>query len=81
MNKSIDQQLIVRYAVRETMGIVVMGVALFVSAGRVDWWAAWTALAVMLGWSIATAIVILRTNPELLAERLGPRKEIGRAHV
>jgi protein-S-isoprenylcysteine O-methyltransferase Ste14 len=28
----------------------------------------------MLGWSIATAIVILRTNPELLAERLGPRK-------
>lgn len=74
MNKSIDQQLIVRYAVRETMGIVVMGVALFVSAGRVDWWAAWAALAVMLGWSIATAIVILRTNPELLAERLGPRK-------
>jgi protein-S-isoprenylcysteine O-methyltransferase Ste14 len=28
----------------------------------------------MLAWITATAIVILRTNPDLLAERLGPRK-------
>ena len=69
-----DPKLIVRYAIRETMGIVVMGVALFWSAGRIDWWPAWAALAVMAAWTIATAIVILRTNPSLLAERLGPRK-------
>jgi protein-S-isoprenylcysteine O-methyltransferase Ste14 len=66
--------LIARYAIRETLGLVVMGAALFWSAGRVDWWNAWAALAVMAGWSIATAVVILRTNPGLLAERLGPRK-------
>jgi len=40
-------KLIVRYAVRETMGLVVMGAALFWSAGRMDWWPAWAALAVM----------------------------------
>jgi protein-S-isoprenylcysteine O-methyltransferase Ste14 len=51
-----------------------MGVALFWSAGRIDWWQAWGALAVMFGWITATAIVILRFNPDLLAERLGPRK-------
>ncbi len=28
----------------------------------------------MLAWTVATAIVILRFNPDLLAERLGPRK-------
>jgi protein-S-isoprenylcysteine O-methyltransferase Ste14 len=56
------------------MGIVIMGLALFWSAGRVDWWAAWAALAVMVAWIVATAIVIIRTNPDLLAERLGPRK-------
>ena len=33
-----DAKLIARYAVRETMGLVLMGVALFWSAGRIDWW-------------------------------------------
>jgi protein-S-isoprenylcysteine O-methyltransferase Ste14 len=69
-----DSKLAVRYAVRETMGLVTMGVALFWSAGRIDWWPAWGALAVMLGWIVATALVIFRTNPELAAERLGPRR-------
>jgi protein-S-isoprenylcysteine O-methyltransferase Ste14 len=69
-----DTKLIVRYAIRETMGIVVMGVALFWSAGRIDWWPAWAAVAVMVAWIVATAIVVLRLNPDLLAERLGPRQ-------
>lgn len=51
-----------------------MGVALFWSAGRTDWWPAWALIVVMLAWSTATAIVILRFNPDLLADRLGPRK-------
>jgi protein-S-isoprenylcysteine O-methyltransferase Ste14 len=69
-----DRKLITRYAIRETMGLVVMGVALFWSAGRVNWWPAWAALAVMAAWVVATAYVILRFNPALIAERLGPRK-------
>lgn len=69
-----DKKIIARYAVRETMGIVLMGVALFWSAGKMNWWPAWATLAVMAGWIVATAIVILRFNPSLLAERLGPRK-------
>lgn len=69
-----DTKLIARYTIREIMGIVVMGVALFWSAGRIDWWPAWASIAVMLAWITATAIVIFRFNPDLLAERLGPRK-------
>src|SRR5512146_2216517 len=72
--KNIDSSLIARFAFREAMGIVIMGVALFWSAGEIDWWPAWAAIAVMLAWITATAIVILRFNPTLLAERLGPRK-------
>ena len=64
----------VRYAIRETMGLAVMAVALFWSAGRIDWWAAWAALAVMAAWIAATAIILFRYNPDLLAERLGPRR-------
>ena len=69
-----NTRLIARYIVRETLGIVIMGVALFWSAGRIDWWPAWAALIVMLAWIVGTAIVILYHNPSLLAERLGPRK-------
>jgi hypothetical protein len=69
-----NTKLIARYIIRETMGIVVMGAALFWSAGRIDWWAAWAAIVVMSAWITASAIVILRFNPDLLAERLGPRK-------
>jgi len=69
-----DTKLIARYAIRETMGIVVMGVALFWSSGQINWWPAWASIAVMLAWIAATSIVIFRFNPDLLAERLGPRK-------
>jgi protein-S-isoprenylcysteine O-methyltransferase Ste14 len=69
-----DRKLVVRYIVREAMGLVIMGVALFWPARRLDWWAAWAALAVMAAWIVATAVVIFRFNPGLLAERLGPRK-------
>jgi protein-S-isoprenylcysteine O-methyltransferase Ste14 len=69
-----DSKLIARYAVRETTGIFVMAVALFWSAGRLDWWPAWASVAVMAAWTVATAAVIFRSNPDLLAERLGPRR-------
>ncbi len=63
-----------RYAAREVLSVVGMGVALFWSAGRIDWWPAWAALAVMAVWTAATAVIVLYYNPSLLAERLGPRK-------
>lgn len=69
-----DAKLFARYAIRETLGLVVMAVALFWSAGRVDWWPGWAVLGVMAAWIVATAIAIVRFNPALLAERLGPRK-------
>jgi len=69
-----DTRLFARYAVRELLGLGGMGVALFWSAGRFDWWPGWAALAVMAAWIAATAIVIVRSNPALLAERLGPRR-------
>jgi isoprenylcysteine carboxyl methyltransferase (ICMT) family protein YpbQ len=69
-----DTKLAIRYAVRETLGLVGMAVALFWSAGQIDWWPGWAALAVIAGWITATAIIIFRFNPGLLAERLGPRR-------
>ena len=69
-----DTKLVARYILGEILGIVGMGVALFWSAGRIDWWPAWASIAVMLAWITAMEIVIFRFNPDLLAERLGARK-------
>lgn len=66
-----ETRSVVRYSIREALGLVGMGVALFWSAGRTDWWQAWAALGVMLAWTAATAVVVFRIHPELLADRLG----------
>jgi len=69
-----DKRLLARFAVREISGLAFMGVALFWSAGEINWWSAWVLIALTATWSAATAVVILRNRPDLLAERLGPRK-------
>ncbi len=66
-------RLSVRFALREALGIASTGVALFWSAGTMAWWPAWAVLGITSAWVVSTAVVILRRNPSLLAERLGPR--------
>ncbi len=63
-----------RYLFREVLSLAGMGVALFWAAGRIDWWPAWAALAVMAVWTAATAVIVLHYNRDLLPERLERRK-------
>jgi protein-S-isoprenylcysteine O-methyltransferase Ste14 len=69
-----NPKLIALYILDQILGIAGMGVALFWSAGRIDWWAAWAAIAVWLAFYIAMDILLLRFNPDLMAERLNPPK-------
>jgi protein-S-isoprenylcysteine O-methyltransferase Ste14 len=69
-----NKKMAARYFIRELLGLFVMGSALFLSAGTLNWWPAWAALGVMLAWILATAFVVFVLQPDLLAERLGPRK-------
>lgn len=69
-----NRKLIARFAFREAMGLAFMAVALFWSAGTLEWWPGWAALALTTAWILATGVVIVRHHPDLLAERLGPRK-------
>ena len=65
---------VTRWAVRETMGVVMLAVLLFLAAGTVNWLAGWAIVIVTAGWVIGTAIVVIPRYPKLLAERLGPKK-------
>jgi len=70
-----NTKLIVIYFLYDLLSIFGMGVALFWSAGQIDWWAAWAAVAVMLVCMMAIDIVILRFQPDLLVERMYPPKD------
>ncbi len=65
---------VTRWAIRETMGVVMLAVMLFLAAGTVNWMAGWAMVIIMASWVMATAIVVIPRYPELLAERLGPKK-------
>ncbi len=65
---------VTRWAVRETMGVIMLAVLLFLAAGTVNWIAGWAMVIIMAGWVIATAVVVIPRYPELLAERVGPRR-------
>jgi protein-S-isoprenylcysteine O-methyltransferase Ste14 len=67
-------KIVVFYFVGEIFSVASVGVALFWSAGRLDWWPAWAVMAVLLSWLTALGIVILRSNPDLLIERIHPPK-------
>ena len=69
-----NTKLVALYILDQILGVAAMGVALFWSAGRIDWWAAWAAIAVWLAFYTAMDILLLRFNPELMAERLSPPK-------
>jgi protein-S-isoprenylcysteine O-methyltransferase Ste14 len=65
---------VIRWAVRETMGLVMMGVILFLAAGTWRWVWGWALVILMTAWVAATAAVVVPRYPQLLAERTGPRK-------
>ncbi len=65
---------IVRWLVREFMGVALVGVLLFLAAGTMDWPMGWALVGVYLMWVCANALVLIPRSPELIAERLGPRK-------
>lgn len=68
-----NKKLVATYVVGAIVSVAGAGVALFLSAGRIDWWPAWAALAVLLSWLMGMAIV-LRNSPDLLRERISPPK-------
>jgi len=68
------KRIILRWSIRETMGVVMVALFLFLSAGRWDWGMGWVMVGLVALWVFATGLVVIPRYPELLAERLGPRQ-------
>jgi protein-S-isoprenylcysteine O-methyltransferase Ste14 len=65
---------VVRRGLQLLMGGAVIAVAMFLPAGRLDWWQAWAFLGIFFGAIAFNALFVLRGDPELIAER-GETKE------
>lgn len=61
--------LALRRIIQVAVGISIQGVVLFVSAGRLDWIRAWVYVGIALLSLVFASLVVLRTNPEVIAER------------
>jgi protein-S-isoprenylcysteine O-methyltransferase Ste14 len=48
----------------------VYGAALFLAAGTFDWWRAWVLVGMIAVGTLATMLLVFRTRPDLLAERM-----------
>ena len=48
---------------------IILAVFMFVPAGRLDWWQAWTYIAIYFGIVIFNVLFIVGKDPELIAER------------
>jgi protein-S-isoprenylcysteine O-methyltransferase Ste14 len=73
-NPAGTSRIIIRWAVRESMGVVMMAAILFLSAGRWDWGWGWALVGVMAAWIVGTGLVVIPRYPQLLADRVGPQK-------
>lgn len=70
-SKTVPRIIIVRWLVREYLGVAFVGVFLFWPAGTTDWFMGWMLVAITFAWVSANAILLIPSNPQLLAERLG----------
>src|SRR5450631_656022 len=57
--------------------LLVMAALLFIPAWTLDYWQAWTFLAVYFGWSLAITLYLMARDPKLLQRRMrgGPAAE------
>ena len=62
---------IARWLIRNTVVVLVTAACLFVSSGDPSWVMAWAFLGAVAASKVAIAIVVGRSNPNLLAERGG----------
>jgi protein-S-isoprenylcysteine O-methyltransferase Ste14 len=66
---------IVKWLIREVMGVLLVAATLFIPAGRLDWWQGWAVVGIYAVWSAANALILIPRDPELLIERASRKKD------
>lgn len=70
-----SSQLFIQALGKFFLGLIVVGVLLFVPAGTFDYWQAWLFVAVLFLPMFVAGVVLIFRNPELLRKRLEAKEE------
>jgi hypothetical protein len=68
-NNNHMQKLIVKRLIQVAVQFFLVAAILFLSSGQLDWFWAWVYLIVGLSGTLIATPIMLRTNPEVIAER------------
>lgn len=67
---------VIRWLVREVIGVLFVAATLFIPAGRLDWAMGWALVGIYALWVAANALILIPRSPELLAERATRQKGV-----
>lgn len=71
MTRGLFYQAILKFV----LGVVIVGILLFLSAGTFDYWNAWLFMGILFIPMFFAGIVMMNKNPELLKKRLNAKEE------
>ena len=71
MNGKLLSQAVVKFL----MGVLLVGILLFLPAGSFDFWQAWLLLGILFIPMFAAGLIMLKKNPDLLRKRLNAKEE------
>jgi protein-S-isoprenylcysteine O-methyltransferase Ste14 len=60
---------LIRWAVKQTIFVLILAAALFLSAGGLDWARGWLYLGLVAAIQVLTALLLIPRSPDLLVER------------
>ena len=70
-----DKKLFAKALVRFFLGVVILGVVIFVPAGSVRYWQGWLLMGILFVPMFVAGLVMLWKNPELLRKRLNAKEK------
>lgn len=70
-----DMKLMTQALVKYLMGVIMVGLLLFLPAGTFAYWNAWVLLAALFGPMLLAGVVMLVTSPDLLSKRLNNKEK------
>ena len=71
----IDKHLFVQAIGKFLLGVVIIGLLLFLSAGSLQYWQGWLLMGVLFLPMFCAGLVMMAKNPELLRKRLNAKEE------
>ena len=70
-----DTKLFTQALTKFSLGVIIIGLLLFVPAGSLRYWQGWLLMGILFVPMFAAGFVLMTKNPELLRKRLNAKEE------